>query len=157
MSCGVKWAMCYCQHNNVMHLSSPGCFGMPCRRDWPVLLCVCCGIIHCTLWLFIDYLLSGGGRMIFHFSIVFLLIEFHGIFSIFYKILTNYVYYYCILIRIVYAIWTSFFFCANFTSFHTHFLLTFFFCYFVLFHSCSLEKWTAYFFEDRVHFTEICA
>ena len=40
----------------------------------------------------------------------FLLIEFHCTFSISYRILANYVYYYCILIRIVQDVGTSFFF-----------------------------------------------
>ena len=63
----------------------------------------------------------------------FLLIEFHCTFSISYKILT----YYGILIMIVYAVGISSFFCARFTSIHTHSsLLAFIFCYFVLLHSC---------------------
>ena len=67
----------------------------------------------------------------------FLWIEFHCIFSIYCKILTNYVYYYYILFRIVYAVGTSFFFRAVFTSFCTHAsLLIFFVCFFILFHSC---------------------
>ena len=48
----------------------------------------------------------------------FLLIEYHCIFSSSYKILSNYVYYYCIMI--VQAIGTFFFFRACFTSFRTH-------------------------------------
>ena len=63
----------------------------------------------------------------------FLLIEFNCTFSTYCKILTNYVYYYCVVV----AVRTSFFFCARFTSFYTHAsLLTFFVCIFVLFHSC---------------------
>ena len=59
-------------------------------------------------------------------------------FFIFYEILPYYVYYYCTLIRIVKAIGTSFFFCAHFYSFHTHFSLLTSFCFFVLFQSsCS--------------------
>ena len=74
-------------------------------------------------------------------SILFL--EFHCTFSISYKILTNYVYYYCILFIIIifsslllyYC--TYFFFRARFTSYHTHAsLLTFFVCFFILFHFC---------------------
>ena len=79
--------------------------------------------------------------MVCHFSIVqvhfVLLIEFNCTFSIYYKILTNYVYYYCILIRLVWAVGTAFFFRARFTSFHNHASLLTFFCYFVLFHSCG--------------------
>ena len=49
---------------------------------------------------------TGRGWMIRIFSIIqihfcFLLIECHCTFSIFYKMLTNYVYYYCMLIRVV--------------------------------------------------------
>ena len=67
----------------------------------------------------------------------FLLIEFHCSFSISYKIQTNYLYYYYILISIVYAI--GYCFCrARFTCFHTHaYLLIFFVCLFILFRSCS--------------------
>ena len=79
-------------------------------------------------------------------SILFLLIEFHCIFSISYKILTNYVYYYyyyyyCILIRIVWAVWTSFFFRTRVASFRTHAsLLTFFVCFLILFYSCCSHE-----------------
>ena len=48
-----------------------------------------------------------------------MLIEFHFTFSVSYKILTNYVYYYCILIIIVQAVRTSFYLRARFTSFYT--------------------------------------
>ena len=47
------------------------------------------------------------------------LIKIHRAFSISYKILTNYVYDYFILIRLVSAVGTSFFFRTRFTSFHT--------------------------------------
>ena len=67
----------------------------------------------------------------------FLLIKFHCTFSMFYKILTNYVYYYCMLIMIVLAVGTSFFFRSRFTSFRTHSsLLMFFVCFFILCRSC---------------------
>ena len=83
----------------------------------------------------------------------FLIIEFHYTFFISYKILTNYVNYYCILIivnsdsnsdRILIVsdysevCRTSFFFCdALLFSIHTHAaLLTYFVCFFVLFRSC---------------------
>ena len=66
----------------------------------------------------------------------FLLIEFNCTFYISYKILTNYVHYYCILIMTGLAVGTSFFFRARITSFHTHASLTFFVCFFILFHSC---------------------
>ena len=49
----------------------------------------------------------------------FLLIEFNCIFSISYKILTNYDYNF-IFIMIVYSVGTSFFFRASSTSFHPH-------------------------------------
>ena len=68
----------------------------------------------------------------------FLSIEFHYTFSISYKIMTNYVYYCCIFIRLLLAVGTSFLFLACFTSFHTHgTLLTFFVSFFILFHSCG--------------------
>ena len=52
------------------------------------------------------------------------------------KVLQYFVYYYCILIRLWYAVGTSFF-RARFASFHSHAsLLTIFFCFFILFHSC---------------------
>ena len=77
-------------------------------------------------------IMDWGGRMIF-FSVF---VEFHCTFPIYYKIHRNYLYY-CILIRMVWAIVTSFFFRDRFTSFHTHgSLLTFFVWFFVLFHSC---------------------
>ena len=56
-------------------------------------------------------------------------------FSISYKMLRYYVYYYCILIRIWYAVETSFFFRALLASFCIHVsLLTI--CFFILFHFC---------------------
>ena len=45
----------------------------------------------------------------------FLLVEFYCNISIYYKILRNYVYYYCILNRIVWAVGTSVLFRASFT------------------------------------------
>ena len=67
----------------------------------------------------------------------FLLIDFHCIFSISYKILASDIYYHCILIRIVYAVGTYFFFRDCFTFFLSHdSLLTFFVCFSILFHSC---------------------
>ena len=67
-------------------------------------------------------------------SFCFLSIEFHRTFSISYKILPYYVYYY-ILIRMLQA-YRPFFPCPR-ASFHTHAsLLTFFVCFFVLFRSC---------------------
>ena len=85
---------------------------------------------------------NNGGWMIFHFSIVqvhfFLLIECHCSFFICYKILTDYVYYCCILIMIVQSVGNSFFFRDPFASFHTHASLhTVVVCFFILFHSCS--------------------
>ena len=71
-------------------------------------------------------------------SFCFLLIEFHLFFSIYYKILTNNVYYYCSLIRIVQAVGTSFFCRARFISFHTHASLFTLFVY-SLFHSCCFH------------------
>ena len=66
----------------------------------------------------------------------FLLIEFHQTFSISYNILPYFVYYYCILSTMSYAVGT-YFFRARFASFHTHAsLLTFFVCFFILFRSC---------------------
>ena len=68
---------------------------------------------------------------------VFLLVEFYCTISIYYKILRNYVYYFCILNRIVWAVETSVLFRARFTCFHTHTSLhNLFVCFFVLFHSC---------------------
>ena len=68
----------------------------------------------------------------------FLLIEFHNTFFISYNVLPYYVYYYCILIVIGHR--DFFFFCARFASFHTHAsLLTFFVCFFILFHSCCSQ------------------
>ena len=84
----------------------------------------------------------GCGWMIFLFfdglsPFCFLLIEFHDTLFFSYKILTNYVYYYCILIRIVQAVGSNFFFRALFASFHTRAsLLTFLVCFIILFHSC---------------------
>ena len=65
----------------------------------------------------------------------FLLIEFHCTFSISYKRLTNYCYYYCILMMIDEAFGTSFFFRNGFASFHTHnfLLISFFVCFFYYF------------------------
>ena len=51
---------------------------------------------------------KGGCFVIFRLFKSIFLIEFHSNFSISYKILTNYVYYYCILIRIVQAVGTFF-------------------------------------------------
>ena len=75
--------------------------------------------------------------MIFHFSIIqvhfFLLIEFHCIFAISYKIVPSNVYYYLILIRQwVIGRRDYFLFHARFTSFHTHSVLS---CLLHLFHS----------------------
>ena len=70
--------------------------------------------IFCGSW-------DGGSFVVFRIfkSILFSLIEFLCTFSIPYKILTDYVYYYSILIRIVYAVGT-FFFRVPFTFFDTH-------------------------------------
>ena len=80
----------------------------------------------------------GEGGHCFHFlikSILFFVAWILFYFSISYKILPCNVYYYCILIRLSYAIRT--FFCACFTSFHTHASLpTFFVCFVILFNSC---------------------
>ena len=67
-------------------------------------------------------------------SFCFLSIEFHCTFSISYKILPYFVYYYCILVRMWYAVGTSFI-RARCTFFHTHAsLLCVFVCliYFIL-------------------------
>ena len=85
-----------------------------------------------------QFLWGGGGLFIFLLfkSFCFLFIEFHCTFSMSYWILPYYVYYY-------YFIFSStdrpsvLFFDARFTSLDTHASLLTFFCFFVLFHSCS--------------------
>ena len=69
------------------------------------------------------------------FQVHFFIIEFHFTFSFFIK------YYHIMFIIIVFLFGNDrpagLIFCARFTSFHTHAsLLTFFFCFFILFHSC---------------------
>ena len=99
-------------------------------------------VIYCCRWLITFQLFLTGRVDNYSFfdcssPFSFLLIEFHSTFSISYRIVINYVYFYCILIWIVFADGTSFLFRARFTSFHTHLsLLTFFLSFFVLFHSC---------------------
>ena len=80
---------------------------------------------------------GGGVFSFFDYSspFCFLLIEFHHAFSISYKILLYYVYYYCILIE-WYAVGTLFF-PGRFTfSILTPLFLPFSFVFFILFHSC---------------------
>ena len=103
--------------------------------------------IHSRIQTYISFLPFEGGWMICHFSIirdhfVFCKLNFVLFFFISCKMIPHYVYYYCILIRIVSAVVTSFFFRACFTSFHyTHAsLLTFVFCFFILFHSCCFHS-----------------
>ena len=89
----------------------------------------------------LEWSLRGGVDDFYFFdcfkSVSFFVNWFHCIFSISNKILTNYLYYYCILMKIVWAVGTSFFLSASFTSFHTHAsLLAFFVCFVISFHSC---------------------
>ena len=80
----------------------------------------------------VDYLSFFNYLNLFCFS----LILFHCTFSISYKILQYFGYYYYILIWMWLAI-GPFFLCAHFSSFHAHAsLLTFFVCFFILFLSC---------------------
>ena len=83
---------------------------------------------------------NGGGWIFFHISIVlvhYIFFNWISFFSMFYKILQYYVYYYCILIR--YGLAALPYFRARFYFFPypTSLLIFFFFsCFFVLFHSC---------------------
>ena len=98
-------------------------------------------LFECVITLYFVYNLSitpgeGADLSSFHYSgpFRFLLIEFHFTFS--YKMLQFYVYYYFILIGSDRPSGLLFF-CALFTSFHTHTsLLAFIVCFFILFHSC---------------------
>ena len=65
-------------------------------------------------------------------SHLFLLIEFHCIFSICYKILEYYVYYYCVLIRKWWAVGTYFVYRVRCISFYTHASSSVFLSYFIL-------------------------
>ena len=80
----------------------------------------------------------------------FSLIQFHCTFTISYKILKKYVYFYCILIIMFRPSGLLFSFVFRFSSFHTHAsLLTFFVCFFILFHFfCSHAR---VFGKTRVH------